>query len=392
MLKKKNYVKVLALVLAFVMSTASTVYALDLDLKKDKELITDETCVSDFITYSQENNEYKSSISQQNLARLKTCFDTDEVSKEEMYTEIFRELGYSDEEIDATGMEEINYIMESSIEITVNTEYVLIDQDGNREVVSKDDCLIFAEKVNAERELELQKILSQTQDNQLLSENGGPVTMAAASNGSSNTETLGAMKITTVSSYINPSSVSNQKGWYNFSATFKWLTVPSQRHNDAFSLYAAQCAWSQTPGDMYSSMTEKVTVFTDTVSKTNTITSTKTTQDRSINSGGLYYTWELLEDAYSFAGGAFVGIKLDEISFYIRGKARVPNQNANYNFNVFSRYEHLTKDISVSSAFSWSANLGGINYPGVTVTATVKDNHTPYESYNYTSYNPKVYK
>ncbi len=409
MLKKRFFSMAIAIVMIVAISTVSTVYAYDFEFKEEKkQIINNEIDVSDFITYYEMNNEYKSSINQQKLEFMKNHLDTDKISKEELYTEVFRGLGYSDEEINAIGMEEISYIMETSIEITMNEQYVMVDEEGNCEVVSKEECLSEAEKINLENkvqrknqlEVASQSIISPIQNEQFSSKNNTMVA-ATASNDSLNSEIKGAMKITTRSDYIKPSTINNEKGWYNFSSTFVWLTTPDKSWTDAFSLYAVGCAWSQGTSDIYSRMTyTEVYKYWPNIGSSPKITKTpktveKYTKDRKVQSEGVYYTYELPQKTTNMGFIPLPPIwwssetSFENLIFYIRAKARVSNQNANYNFNVFSRYEHLTKDFSVNKAFVWRV---GSSFPGVTVTTKVETNHTAYESYNYTSYNPSIFK
>ena len=392
MLKKSFIFKIISFVIVLVMVTSSTVFAIDFDSKEEKEsligdnnlFVGDETCVNDFITYTNEDDEYKSTISQQNLNRLKSWFDTDEISVTEMYKEIFRGLGYSEEEIDELGDEEINYIMDESAGITANAQYFIINENGDRELVSKEKCLSFAETVNAKREVERCNRISQIQNDKLLSENGGTILLAATSNSSYNIETKGAVKITTVSSYISPSNVNNEKGWYYFTATFEWITFPTQQWSDAFSLYVDNCAWSQNTNDIYSYMSyNELNVDRNGKTTQKDYKIEKYTKDRKVLSEGIYYSYALPVDYYFMDLG--YGSWHSYLRFYIRGKARISHYTTPYAFNLFSQYEHLTKNFSVSAAFAWKV---GANYPGVTVSATVNNNHTTFSSYNYTNYNP----
>jgi len=342
----------------------------------EKEVvITDNQDIIDCIHHYEVNGEYKSTISEQTLYGVQVYLDSNDVSKIEVYEEIFSELGYSDEEIAAIGAEEICYTMENSSEITVSEQYVRVDEDGNREVISKEECLSEAEASNEAREVEVQVALER-----------GSIVTAAASNDASNTGTdsTGYMKITTQSTYITPSTANNnEKGWYTFSATYTWLSNPSQSYTDAISLYAQGCAWAQGSTDMYSSMSYTSTTVSGGTTTIKNVKSEKYSTDRQIQSDGLYYTYSIPASYLDASIGLYIGYS--NLVLYVRAKARVSNYTSAYAFNVFSRYEHLTKSCNVSAAFSWKV---GNNAPGVTVTATVGNSHTYYTSYNYTNYKP----
>lgn len=376
----------ISMLLCVALLMPSTVFASSFE-DKQYELSEGKLEVSDFITYTEENNQQKLFISQQNLSRIKESLSKQKISKEETYKEIYRGLGYSERQIDAIGMDEIEYMIEEAAEITVNQQYIIIDEDGNQEAVSKEECLDFADKVNDERKIELQKMLSQVKDDQSPPKiDGENVALAAANNSSYNSETKGAMKIMTTSTYLNPSSQNNNKGWYNFSATFDWLTNPSQSWTDAFSLQAIGCAWAQGLSDFTSKMS-----YTEILTSGGKTTLTnrgeqKNIIDREIEADGVRYHYELPRSYIDQSIGYYLGF--NNLTFYIRAKARVSSHTEPYAFNVYSRYEHLTKSIQVNSAFGWKIG----SKPGVTVTATVGNNHTEYQSYNYTSYNPRYYK
>ena len=385
--EKQNVNKFIGLALVLIMLSAALA-VLFLSPTKAYAETASGLQVSDFVSHSEQNNEYTSFISNQNLAEIKSSLEKSAMSKTDMYKEIYQELGYSNEEIDKIGIEEINLIMESSIAITVTQQYLSIDEDGNQVVLSKEECLAAANAVNAKRESELQKRFLQVQSNQFSGQEEASVTEGTVTDGNDDNDawaiddTNGYIKITTRSDYINPSTVNGQQGWYNFSATYEWLAAPSQAYTDAFSIYAAGCAWSAGSTDIYSKMSYNyydLDVYNgETEENYGYNEQERYTQDRTVQSTGVYYTYSVPE-SYSYLDvyiGLYFSHQISNLTYYIRAKARVSNYTVPQSFNVYSRYEHLTKSFNVSVSFDWSIG----SWPGVSVTPTVGNNHTAYYS------------
>lgn len=347
---------------------------------------------SNFVVHTQQNNEYKSFISEQNLAKLKSSLEKSKMPKPEIYKEIYRELGYSNEEIDKIGIDEINHVMETSIAISVSQQYLSVDENGKISILSREECLNTANAINAKREADLQEKILQIQNGQVLSQGNNGITMD--NDGSSETiSNDGYMKITTRSDYVNPSTVNNQKGHYNFSATYEWLTTPSQSHTDAFSIYVADCAWMQGSADIYSKATytwfRLVVHLGQSEESSGNIAQEKYIQDRQVQPTGIYYTYELPASyvIYDPDNYYFMSYSVRNLTYYVRARARVSNHTIPQSFNVFSRYEHLHKSVNISTSFEWSIG----SWPGVSVTPSVGNNYTTYYSFNYTDYDPNFH-
>ncbi len=387
---------VLLLVSSILFSQLSTVKIANAEFSTVKTADTEAASqlqASDFVAHSQDGKENKSFISKENLTELKSGLEKRKMSKSEIYKEVYLELGYSNEEIEKIGQQEINLLMESSSEITVNQQYLSVDKNGNQVILSKEECLKAADAVNAERELQTQQLVLQTHNDQFFSQENADSTIVAAAVAGGNhgfqEDTIDYMKITTRSDYLIPSEQNNEQGWFNFSASFVWLTSPIQAFTDGFSLYANCCAWSANYYDIYSK--ESYDMGHMSISGENQVFSSehfeneKYNIDRVVNPSGVYYTYALPKNSsyYDPYIGLLISHTVNDLTYYIRAKARV-NNIAEPGFNLFSRYEHLHKSVDVSTSFGWTIG----SKPGITVSASVGDKHTVYSSFNYTEYNP----
>jgi|GEM_PF-2785830 len=222
---------------------------------------TSKTQVSDFITYVATNNEYQYSINQQDLFELKKKLDSasNGRAKDELYIDIFRALGYSDERITNQELSEIKNAFENALEITVTVKYIRTDVDGSQTVISRESALSEAEEINIAIALERQEILSKLQSNETSfdEENNNPSRSGNWNqNGYQYAQWAGIMEAELWAIYLLPSSlpspITNQRGWYDFEAKYRWLTTPSNatgRMTDGISLAAKDYTWSQSDAD-----------------------------------------------------------------------------------------------------------------------------------------------
>lgn len=331
---------------------------LETDIKQECESFFSHQEMGNVIVHSLDNADY---------VQLKTLLQKSKIANSDINRFIFKKLGYTDKQIEAIGQDEIDYIMSTSTQITVQEMYVKIDADGKQEVIGKNDCiqelLLFSDAQCTDSQVAL-NTTSNNAENEV-DESGDD----------------GYMRILTRSDYIDPASVGGEKGWYNFSATFEWLTIPVHRGVDAFSLYASGTAWGQGETDTFSSV---FVSYLDYNNNWQTDAYTKRTEDRTVASNGLWYEWKLLNDEY--VEPMKINNRYQYFEFYIRGKARMTNYASPQAFNVFARYEHNVSYFCVNPTFGWTT--GGL--PGVTITGSFSNSFDTYSGYNYTHYDPNI--
>lgn len=393
MLRKKQNLKkfvCIALVLLLMLSIfATSFYPINAYAAS-----TDEELMNQYISHYEKDNVYISHISQEDFVELKSNSTIKRVSDVELFKQIYLALGYTIEDIENIGEAEINYLMEKTSEITVYHQYVRVTQEGELEILSEEECMAAAEAINAEREAKIEQQALQALANQNLihESNFQAIVNFTSTNDGSNevTSSDDYMKITTKSDYIAPSSANGEDGWYNLSATFKWLTTPEQTHIDAFSLYADCVTWAQEDVNFFAQETYDYTVHNvvngETTYYTDDEMNTISNAYKEVSSTGVYYTCELPESYSSLDPylGLFLSYQVSDLTYYMRAKARMDNSEVAQSFNLFSRYEHLYETVNINTSFSW--NVGSM--PGVSVLPSLENEHDTYSSYNFTYYDP----
>lgn len=271
--------------------------------------------------------------------------DKDAKDKVKKSKVILKNLGYSDDEVDAIGDNKIYDKIKDATTIKVAIDYLMVDANGETYPVDEKTCLNESYKINHPDE-----------------------TISSYSNYAYNTNYSpdGYMKITTESIYLN-------SGYYILTSTYTWLTMPSYRMIDAISLAAPDVAFTTLSGDQYSYCTYKYklaatgsTIYTETGSGSVVPASS-----------GLYATYDLMDDLYSTGPVRTVTY----MSFVVSARARVKLYTSPQVFSVFSQYEHVYSSFNIQPGFSW--------YPlGISASINAFNNKTSYYGSNYTSYTP----
>ncbi|MCL2679162.1 MAG: hypothetical protein FWF18_02590 [Dehalococcoidia bacterium] len=269
-----------------------------------RDIRADKTQAGDFITFPHENNEYRYSINQPDLAQLKQQFDfntDDKEIKTELYADIFRRLGFSERAISNLDTEVMSEIVEEAIDITVSMQYIRSHPNGNQEVLSRDECLSATANLNSVMEI---------------------ITIVTSTTGF-----LGG------------------DGWYNLYGMFTWLSTPPNRRTDTISLAVSNFAWSASLTDFQSYVKYdwvKYGGFIYGAFIPATYGSEKVVKpwaEKMLGPTGLYYSWNLPTDSYNPL--TTLTVKHSNFFFYIKGKAQMQNPNQ-ASFNLFTGYTHLT--------------------------------------------------
>ena len=181
------------------------------------------------------------------------------------------------------------------------------------------------------------------------------------------------MKIITTAFYVRPGEV-GEKGWYWIAGMFSWLDTPTYTMTDAMSLFVSDSSWSQNDEDYISRMTYNRMVQHQDI--------TKITEDRVLNEEGLYYTWDL-PDEHS-AAGIPLG-KVEDLTFYVRGKTRVSDFTNPRSFTVYTQYEHVYSAINIQPEFSWDILKHGVS---AVIGIDFVNNKNSYSSFCGVDYDP----
>lgn len=156
-MRKQYRIKYLVTIFCFIIMFGLNIFAEGKTQQSESESI-----ISDYFSHRVENNIIKINLSNQNLGRLKSDLKTRNQTENEIYTTIYKELGYSDAEIASIGHEEISSTMNKSSEITVNIQYVKVNKNGDMIIMEKNQCL---KEVAVAQQLEMQVMEEQKESN-----------------------------------------------------------------------------------------------------------------------------------------------------------------------------------------------------------------------------------
>lgn len=389
-MRKQYRIKYLVTIFCFIIMFGLNIFAEGKTQQSESESI-----ISDYFSHRVENNIIKINLSNQNLGRLKSDLKTRNQTENEIYTTIYKELGYSDAEIASIGHEEISSTMNKSSEITVNIQYVKVNKNGDMIIMEKNQCL---KEVAVAQQLEMQVMEEQKESNSVdittdnndqysqinaydnIAKNAKNQHMAADHASNENHENTdisedGYMKLITRCDYL-PCYRGDEKGWYMFSAIFTWLKQPYYKMTDAMSLFANNVAWY--PDSFYSSYYFEAQFLDTNQSEWIKFDDTETKTNATVQPTGIYFTWPLTrygnDSRYMFLSR----------TFYIRGIARVSQFNQEYAGNLYAQYQHVRSTFNIQPSFGWT--LG--ERPGVTVTGAWLDDYTTYSGFCYFAYDP----
>lgn len=373
MKKGKRYLSRLVCICLFLQILCNPISASELE-KQPLDGNTPVPNASNFISQQTIGNKKVSSISQVGLKRYRNILSKQNLSESKINSEILESMGFN---VTSMPQEEIDYILSNAVDITVSESFIQVNQNGDMLELSEAECMKKVSEELQERKVN-KEMDKDTQDNIETS-------MGTLSNDGSNTETSadGYMRIITAAYYISPAS-SGEKGWYNVSASYEWLITPNYRMIDAMSLYASNCAWSQSSNDYYSYFSYKER-FVTTGGTQDVNYRTVSSNDRVIKTTGVYFTYDLPNDS-----GNVSWYRYSEFYFYMRGKVRISDFMNPRAFNVFSRYEHVYSSINVQPSFGWSSSDPyGVS---ANIGVSLVNNVDSFYSMCYVSYNPNIYK
>lgn len=277
--------------------------------------------------------------------------DNNSVDTLKDYKELLLKLGYTNEDLDAIGDEEIYNIMKDATRVMVIDSYVKVDVNGNVYTMDKNTCLQGVKQMNQEN-----------------------VNLKSSNDGSNyDASDDGYMRITTQATYLS-------NGYYYLSGNYQWLTIPSSRMTDSISVAAPDCAWVTGTSALYSTYYYKIFEHNGKVGtdETNTHYGSGSV---SVESTGIHAEYDLPKD-YDLVDQLRYG-NVTNMSYYIRGKARVTNWTSSTAYNVFTRYEHVWSSVGVQPSFSWTTE--GIS---ANINVSLINNHKLYPSYCFVNYTP----
>ena len=164
------------------------------------------------------------------------------------------------------------------------------------------------------------------------------------------------MRITVTCVYLDPSTQNGEKGWYMIYTWYEWLTAPSQRELDAFSIASEEFDWSRATSyyaaGYYTAYEANDRLVTFPLGS-------KTTTDLTKNGNGYFYTWDIPNAD---------GLDMNYVQFYTHVKCRTYNYDTYHEINVFAKYIHHISSISTHN-YVWtdSKSSMGVDIKGALI-------------------------
>ncbi len=284
----------------------------------------------------------KNSILEDEIKALRKTFMNKGYSKDMSNRLILKTLGYNEGDLEKTEQSLINELLDDSTEIIVTVEYVKSTLDGEEIILSEEECLAELAVV--------QGILPPLDDGE--SRNSGYA---------SQTSSDGYMRITTIATY---NSNSAQKGWYTMSGMFTWLKIASGRLVDAMSIGGNT---------------------TISLANSNSDFSGKMTYVRAGSTYSEYGSLRRESNGFAYEFQLPSGI-LTSLYFTITGKMLLGVTSGDLNFQMLSKYIHVSSYVTVRPSFGWSTSG-----PSISLSPSVNYKYSEYTGSCLINYSPNNY-
>lgn len=267
-----------------------------------------------------------------------------EDDKETIIAELFNNIGISFFE-ESSMQQHLTEDLDAIKNISVNTCYTKIDKNGTITFMDKDTCL------NEIAELNRGKTSNVTRGSGIISD------------GNEDTSDNGYMKSAIAYFY-------NGNGYYILVGQWEWLIEPAITRKDAFSLYSTNMIWGNSGENNY----EKVTSYHSYMTQNGQVIQNKkitnsTQADPSIESDGVFYTWNL---PTSSSSASHANVYTDYMC-QLWATARVEDyDDYTQQLSVYSRYVHKKVSLAVTYALSAAKKGVAIGASGSSSTAESK--------------------
>lgn len=219
--------------------------------------------------------------------------------------------------------------------ISVNTSYTKVGDDGTVTFMDKDTCLNEIAELTAE-------------SSSVATTSSGPA-ITDIYDSESKPSDNGYMESTIAYFY-------NGNGYYTIAGEWKWLKQPAITRKDAFSLFSNYLVWANSGGKNYEKVTSYHSYQTQNGQVIQNKTITNTTQsDPKIQQDGVFYTWNLPTSTSTSTFSSVYTNYMCQLWAY----ARVHNyDDFTQQLSVYSRYVH--KKTSLSSSYSIATAVKGV--------------------------------
>lgn len=264
--------------------------------------------------------------------------------------EIFENIGIKYIE-GSSKQQEIVQNLDNIKRITSSASYVKICEDGTQVLLSEKQCLDEISKTN------------EINDN-----NGISRSSIISDNAEPKTSDNGYMKM--VVGYFYKGN-----GYFTIASQWEWLKEPTCRFKDAFSLFTTEMIWNNTGTKSY----ERVIYYTresNGLGKEDVVESSS--EDPVIESSGVYYTWNLPNDAISSDDV----VRNYDFMCQMWATARVQDYDDYTQYlDIYTTYIH--KKVALIDSYSIAYNRKGVSLSLSGVSQIVKQTYTHYFGWNY---------
>ena len=378
--------RIVSLFLMFSLLLSSVPVVLSASIPDDSDYNSKHVSSGVSITSTVEKNTYKASVDVPNMAKVRDFIAADEESALDLCAAILIALGLGENTVERLSRSEILSMFADNIEITVEIRYVKVSEDGTETILSREECLGQAAIVESQRMEYIESKISSFMSGYAESSDSEGGSRGSINDGY-DISSDSYVEIISISTYIDPTTMAGENGWYDFKGIFNWLSTPSDRYTDALSLYASGFIWSTNALDYRSTFTRTLLLVSNVripPITTTTTTIPKSGTERVMQSGGVYFSWDLPKDFQYLDFDGLILLQYKDFSFTIDGRARVTNYNSGYAFNLHTRYIHL-KDSIISPSLGWEST--GL-YPGVKYTGGWILSDQAFNGGNSTQYTP----
>lgn len=241
--------------------------------------------------------------------------------------------------------------------ITCGIQYLQINENGDAETLSKEECL---KRIKIEETAEQARLKSfQESSRQAVPQLKANGEITGGEFTSSNQYMEMALIAVDQSTKASP-------GEYMIFGIAHWLKTPLTRKEDALSLGINYFSWkgktNQNLGDMQSMLEYQHTFDSRTtgIHQVTTRSQNKNGRDALIGKEGFYFTWDLPKDWW----GVNETIQCSDFAFAIVGVGNVLNADKRNPFTITLRYIHTQYKLAGKIEFTWASG----SYPGISAS------------------------
>ena len=349
----KNGIRILGIGMSLILASSCCVVSQGAELEKEMD-------VGKYMTVRTEQKTQRMEIQKEKFTEMKQEAEHKGVSDLQLSKQILQGIGLQSDGLIA---QQLANLMEKSESITCGVQYLQINENGEAEVLSKEDCL---------KKIEIEEKAENAQNARLRSfqESSRQAVPQLKANGD-----ITSGDLTSSNQYMEMALIAADQstkaspGEYLIFGIAHWLKTPVTRKEDGLSLGINYFSWTsktdQNLEDMQS-MLEYQRVFdsrTTGIHQVTTRTQYMNGRNAQLGNEGFYFTWDLPNDYW----GANETIQCSDFAFTIAGVGNVLNADKRNPFSVTLRYIHTQYKLAGNIEFAWASG----SYPGISASGGI---------------------